>query len=396
MKKHTLISASKIFIVILLGTASLASADQTKSISNSTANTERKSAQQLITKSGVSAQLNRRQIPRTQQSKKNFQANQLSSQPPMKTYRAQQPIFSANSHWYSIYDSRIFLNRDFDGDGYYSEFTVEFDADVSGGYADVYAKLYLSRAGGSWVHYHTTDAFTIYAGDDFDDYSVTTRLQIDFPTADYDILIDLYEAGFDDIVDSFGPAEDADLYAIPLEDSEHELGNDDTDISAVGTTLFYDVDHDGFYTDLSIEYDIDTIVPGINVYTEITLTHRNELWQHIITTDVFRNHNQTEVVDISLDSGFDAAWYDIEIKIIDNYSGQLLATAAQEFSSLTKVPMESIDYDDFADSPPYTQPFIDGSESTSNSESGGGALNFGLLLLATLGAIRKIIFKHKG
>ena len=346
------------------------------STATSTASVERKSLLSYSQNKNAGVSVQRKQVVRDKKRISSLTGQSIGKPANPVQYRDLQPLMASNAGWFEIYDAQSWLNVDYDGDGYYSDFTIEFDADSAGGFADVYAKLYLSAAGGAWVLYHTTDVFTIYAGDDGDDYSVQTRLRFDFPTGNYDVLIDLYEAGYPGIVATIGP-EDADLYALPLEDREHELGNDDTLISDVTTYLQGDYDHDGFYTGLSIDYAIDTITPGIEVYAEIVLTHTAELWQYTFTTENFMLHNQTEQIDIALDSGFDPAWYDAEITLIDAYSGQVLAVAAQDFSALTGMPLESDAYDDLKDYPDNDQPYFDGTDSVSSRESGGGgALSF--------------------
>ena len=132
------------------------------------------------------------------------------------------PIF----HEFSIYDASSRLFTDNDLDGYYQTFSVTFDADLIGfgSYerADVYAELYLSRDGGPWVHYYSTDIFTIIGDSSDDDFEVLTTLHTGYPADYYDVLIDLYEVGFDDIVATISSDDTDNLYALPLESSDRD------------------------------------------------------------------------------------------------------------------------------------------------------------------------------
>jgi hypothetical protein len=121
---------------------------------------------------------------------------------------------------FTVYDAHAFISRDYDDDGFYHHLKVSFDPDVtSGGSAWVYAKLYLSLEGGPWNRYFTTDVFPI-DGDARDDaYNVVTNLLDGYTTGYYDVLIELYDADYDLLVDSYGPYEDRDLAVLPLEDS---------------------------------------------------------------------------------------------------------------------------------------------------------------------------------
>ncbi|ABV37848.1 conserved hypothetical protein [Shewanella sediminis HAW-EB3] len=132
------------------------------------------------------------------------------------------PIF----HEFSIYEASSRLFTDNDLDGFYQTFSVTFDADLIGfgSYerADVYAELYLSRDGGPWVHYYSTDIFTIIGDSSDDDFEVLTTLHTGYPADHYDVLIDLYEVGFDDIVATISSDETDNLYALPLESSDRD------------------------------------------------------------------------------------------------------------------------------------------------------------------------------
>ncbi len=132
------------------------------------------------------------------------------------------PIF----HEFSIYEASSRLFTDNDLDGFYQTFSVTFDADLIGfgSYerADVYAELYLSRDGGPWVHYYSTDIFTIIGDSSDDDFEVLTTLHTGYPADYYDVLIDLYEVGFDDIVATLSSDDTDNLYALPLESSDRD------------------------------------------------------------------------------------------------------------------------------------------------------------------------------
>lgn len=127
---------------------------------------------------------------------------------------------------FSFYDAQTRLFEDYDYDGFYQTFSVTFDADInsSGGdvQADVFAELYLSQNGGPWIHYYSTDVFTLNADSSFDDYEVLTTLATGYQTDHYDVLIDLYELGYADPVATISSDELDSLYALPLESSDRD------------------------------------------------------------------------------------------------------------------------------------------------------------------------------
>lgn len=145
------------------------------------------------------------------------------------TNSVQTASFSKSSqfdHSFEIFSARSFLEEDIDGDGYYQTFSVIFDADVVSfsGHIDseVYAELYLSKNGGEWFHYFTTDNFIIHGDSEDDEYEVITTLADGYLADNYDVLIDLYEEGYDDIVATYSSDDTDALYALPLESSNYD------------------------------------------------------------------------------------------------------------------------------------------------------------------------------
>lgn len=127
---------------------------------------------------------------------------------------------------FNIYHGYSQLIEDFDDDGFFQTFSVTFDADVYNtvfsDHAVVYAELYLSKNGGDWIHYYTTDDFSIYGESDDDEYEVYTTLNQGYIPEYYDVLIDLYEVGYNDVVATYSSNDTNELYALPLESSDYD------------------------------------------------------------------------------------------------------------------------------------------------------------------------------
>ena len=122
----------------------------------------------------------------------------------------------------TIYDALTTLISDFDDDGFYHRFSVAIDADTIYSTSWVYAKLYLSYEGGPWNYYATSDDFHIHGDSELDIHVVETELAEGFPAGYYDILIELYDAEYGDLLHSYGPYDDHSLSALPLEDSVYD------------------------------------------------------------------------------------------------------------------------------------------------------------------------------
>lgn len=147
-------------------------------------------------------------------------------------------VYHPTGRTFTISDAQSVISRDEDEDGFYQRLRINFDADVSGNTAWVYAKLYLSLEGGRWNHYFTTDVFTIDGNASDDDYEVVTKLLDGYPHGYYDVLIELYDADYDLLVVNYGPYEDSDLAALPLEDSEQDSDDEGGGGGAMGAEFW--------------------------------------------------------------------------------------------------------------------------------------------------------------
>ena len=143
--------------------------------------------------------------------------------------KSSNTIQKINSNYYadfSIYSAVSFLHDDYDGDGFYQTFSVTFDADIysytDNHYGEVYALLYLSKNGGPFAHYFTTDIFIIEGESDLDEYEVISTFMSGYTTDHYDVLIDLYQVGYSDVVASLSSDDTDALYTLPIESAEYD------------------------------------------------------------------------------------------------------------------------------------------------------------------------------
>ena len=174
-----------------------------------------------------------------------FDALQTAGVRTMKGKRSDQQKTGASSAqsgdpniWF--YDVDVELFSDFDYDGYYWGIDLWFDADTTYTAVDVYAVLYLSYEYGPWNEYAATDDFTLFGSASTDDYIVETELVSGYPTGNYDILIELFDAYDGTYLASIGPDETSELAILPLEDSTRDTpsgGHDHVVVTSGGGSL---------------------------------------------------------------------------------------------------------------------------------------------------------------
>ncbi len=301
-----------------------------------------------------------------------------------------------SAYSFRLWDAGSSLLHDVDGDGYHREFKIRFDADVSSGSSKVYAKLYLRRVGdsGSWKHYYSTNDFWINGNSDTDDYYVETVLDDGFATADYDVLIDLYESGYSGIVATMGPFEDDSLRDLPLEDIglDQPVVEQGYHINSVSTELLIDDDRDGYYSKFRITFDPDRDFGAAMAYAVLWVREPGGEWLKEHTSSLFQVDDSGTQDEYTFTgdwlSGYDTARYDVQIDLYDAASNMLVATVGSERAELSRVPLEDANKDRAANGGGSS-----GGGDSSSDEYGGGGGSWGLIgsiLLGWLGLRRRV------
>jgi hypothetical protein len=134
-------------------------------------------------------------------------------------------VSSINEFW--IYDTWVTLNNDIDSDGYHSTFTVEFDADTIFTQAPVYAVLYIGR-NDVYDAIHVSSEFLIFGEETTDSFTIESTLVSGFPTRDYDVLLELYDADTETLVAYSDSYDNANFSLLPLESENNEFVVQDT------------------------------------------------------------------------------------------------------------------------------------------------------------------------
>jgi hypothetical protein len=244
-----------------------------------------------------------------------------------KQTRAVTQMAARSSDFY-IREAASTLRSDRDGDGYHAEFRIRFDANVIFGDATVYAKLYLRRAGESeWFLYHETDDFIISGDSSGDEYYVTTTLDGGYPTAEYDVLIDLFESGYDGVVATIDPLDSPSLSYLPLEEVGLDVpfGIDGYSIGNVTTELIRDTDGDGHYSRFRITFDPDTDFDRRLVYARVWVRPRGGEWIEDHVTEDFwvDSSGQSDIYALSAEwfTGYPTSFYDRSPRRGDGFAG---------------------------------------------------------------------------
>ncbi|MCP3673239.1 MAG: hypothetical protein GY829_02030 [Gammaproteobacteria bacterium] len=246
----------------------------------------------------------------------------------------------------------VYMDYDHDNDGYYSEFTVNFDADTNYNIATVHAQLYLSFEGGPWELYFTSNYFDLDGSSSSDDYTVETLLTSGFPPGSYDILIDLYDQYDGLLVATIRPYDTYELAEHFLEDASYDnlqSTNSAFSIYDASITLLSDNDNDGFYQSFSLQFDADVDSGSEMIYAEIWVKDSSGNWTLDFTTEDFIIEGystlDTYILETVWQNGYSTGYYDFRVEIYDTYTDELLTTTVESSYQLSEVPLEDVGLD---------------------------------------------------
>ena len=191
-------------------------------------NQQRKAIIKKIKLADIPDQLNGKATAKTRVAMLNNQSS-IAKESQSNLLTQNKNFSNSNQDYYadfSIYGATSLLEDDYDGDGFYQTFSVSFDADIysytENQWGEVYALLYISKNGGPWTHYFTTDNFLIEGDTDLDEYEVITTFLSGYSSDYYDVLIDLYQVGYSDIVATYSSDDSEALYALSLESADYD------------------------------------------------------------------------------------------------------------------------------------------------------------------------------
>ena len=286
-------------------------------------------------------------------------------------------------HGFTFYDTEVRLLDDHDGDGFHSRFEVGFDADIDGGSAQVYARLYLTAPNGERIRYHTTDSFWLHGDSQFDRYWVTTELASGYPPGYYQLDLALYDV-FDELVAVTDGSDSGALIDLPLEDAfEDNLVSTGLLVDSLTAVVEGDSDSDGYFHHLQLSFGARLLTPDPGIRRPVSLRVSLQPtaggpWQTALETDafsVYANSSHRHSIKLALGSSYPAGYYRIRLDFYDQQSDRLLLTIDDSHQALSALPMEDSSRDQRRSTAPVAY-----------SEEHGGAPG-GLLLMACLLAL---------
>lgn len=142
---------------------------------------------------------------------------------------------SYQSHvWFNSVD--IFISGDINNNGYFHQLEVEFDADTSMPYQQVFAEFSLLPTYGGEKIYYTSSVFELFRQSSNDWLAVDTVLERRFPADEYLLTIRLFDANTGYLLAEISGFDDSNLDYLPLEDYDRDSYITDTTVVVSGGT----------------------------------------------------------------------------------------------------------------------------------------------------------------
>jgi hypothetical protein len=246
----------------------------------------------------------------------------------------------------SVYDVWFNLIEDTDGDGYFHQFEVSFDVDTQYAQQEIYVVGKL--IGATSQQLFETEHYHIESDSGADSYQTTVLLSDGYPSGEYNMELNVYDAQTDTLLLHVNGQHDQDMWGLYLEDAklEHSI-IERIEIYELAYELSEDWDDDGFYTHINLSFDADAPNQTRRIYAHISLRDPYGNRQLLSRTDdfVIQHYDSGDYVQnqLTLEYGFDPDHYQLIIDLYDAYNHHLLLTSNSPLS--TPLNLESIDWD---------------------------------------------------
>ena len=253
----------------------------------------------------------------------------------------------ANDQTFSLYSAAIDLTSDLDGDGFYSSFEVTFDADVSHGEAEIYAKLFLRLGSGEWTEIYKFPSIVI-EGNATSDRATGGFNVKNLSSNYYDFKITIYRVDETTALASLGPDEEPSFNDQALEGQENDVVQT-FNITNTATILSRDSDLDGYHSLLGISFTPTVSNGTADVLVEYFARSLGGQWDNFYSSDPFTidGSSSTNLQSVSFEFlDWRTEIYDFKIELYRDGQSTVLSTVdyASE-SSLSNLPLEGVDRD---------------------------------------------------
>ncbi len=242
------------------------------------------------------------------------------------------------ARWW-VADAQVAPRTDEDADGYYREAEIRWNADTNLSSSSVYAGILAFDSRGNLSHTFYTDAYTIYG----DSPDWRTFVVSGLARDDWDFRVVLYESSSGDQVaaQGYGAAQtDADLADVPLESRAQDAL---WDVRDARISLGPDLDGDGFFRSVTLEWDANTSLGTADVYAVVSARDGAERsW----TSDTYAVQGSNVDWHAMPVAGLPQDVWDFRIELHDAATGEVVAALDYGADAdLTAVGLEAADQD---------------------------------------------------
>lgn len=232
------------------------------------------------------------------------------------------------------------LYQDVDRDGYYQNFELTFDLDTRFSRQDVFVEVWIEGSTFNQQRIFTSNVITLSGDSSLDSQQINIQLIDDYPTDYYQLELVIIDAHSRSVIFTIDQYHSNQLQNLALESQRYDQHHD-LSIYAAQLDLSRDNNHNGYYQQLDVSFDIDSPNTSSELIAEfylddLLLFTSESFWIH------GNNTSDKQFFTIKLRQGIATGYYDLDIHLIDAKSHQRRhQIAALDWIVFQDLPLES-------------------------------------------------------
>lgn len=205
--------------------------------------------------------------------------------------------------------------QDLDRDGFYQNLGISFDLDTSAEYREVFVEVWLDSPSGNQQLIYTSDIIGLTGDSTLDAQQIAIQFIDDLQQNYYQLEVVIIDVETAATIFSLGQYDSLQLQDLALEGQRSD--QDQTlSIYATDIKLNHDDNHNGYFQQMSVSFDIDVPYGSTTLIAEFYLD--DILLFTTFPFDITGSRtSDTQYFDIEMDSGLTSGYYNLDIHLID-------------------------------------------------------------------------------
>ena len=230
--------------------------------------------------------------------------------------------------------------QDIDQDGYHQNFTLTFDLDTRFSQQDVIVEVWIVGSTFNQQRMFTSDVIRLSDNSSLDRQQINFQLIDDYPTDYYQLELVIIDAASSHVIFTVDQHYSGLLQNLALESQRYDQ-QQALSIYAAQVDLVNDNNHNGYYQQLDVSFDVDSPHVSSQLIAQfylgdVLLFTSNSFWIH------GNNTTDKQFFAIELQQGISTGYYDLDIHLVDAKNHQQRhQISAIDWIVFKNLPLES-------------------------------------------------------